>query len=259
MAPPKPKIELPPHMRPRTLAPPSQTVCGVSDGGNLVQEIRWGVPDKASIRILTPLPNEVIKRPARLSLTVELSGLELSGSADKPGNHLRVVLDNQPSRAWYDTSGAFVIEGLTPGLHAVRVFAIDRYGEAIKSASAFAGVSFYIKSDKDAPLPVDFGQPMLTYNRPTGTYVDWDSHRVLLDFHLANTQLGARGYKVRMKLDGQAPTDLVRWGPVWLESLAPGEHTVLLELVGPNGGLVPGPYNRASGKFTIERELPPTE
>jgi hypothetical protein len=101
---------------------------------------------------------------------------------------------------------------------------------------------------------VDFSRPLLSYSVPLGLYQDRSSHRVLLDFHLANVTLGPTSYRVRLELDGESPVDFMHWSPVWLEGLAPGSHSVKLSLLNAEGRSVPGPYNVVEHTFRIQRE-----
>lgn len=249
-----PQVQLPPHARPRTVAPPSQVACAVAAPLRLVQELRFDEPKNPQVRIVTPEPNAVIKRAARLTLTVELTAFKTWKNERAGGNRLRVVLDDRPPQDWYDVAKPYVIDGLPAGRHSVRVFLVTALGEAVKTPGAFAATSFYIKTDKDMPLPVNFSLPALSYNAPEGTHADMAGHRVMLDFHLSNAKLAPSGYSVLMTLDDRAPVRIRSWSPVWLEGLKSGEHSVTLELRGPNDAPVQAPFTKASGKFVVQRQ-----
>lgn len=253
-APTTPPEDAPPP-RPET-TPPSQPDV-VARGLTMAQEydtLYEGVRDSVVVEIVRPTPNEVLRR-GTLSVEVRLEGFKTYKSARSGGNHLRVLLDNEKPRDWFDPDERpFTIEGLAPGLHTVRVFPATPWQESIKGPRAFDAINFYVKSDKDAPMPVDFSKPLLSYSAPLGTFTDMVSHRVMLDFYVANTSLSKTGHRVRMQLDDSAAVDILHWSPVWLEALAPGDHTVSLRLVDAEGRIVPGPYNQVEQSFTIERE-----
>ena len=82
---------------------------------------------------------------------------------------------------------------------------------------------------------------MLTYSRPQGCASDPVR---LLDFFISNLNaLSRRGYHVAYEINGVHRGGLFRWAPYRIDALSPSENTVRLRLVGPDGALVPGPFN----------------
>jgi hypothetical protein len=241
--------------KPLTLVPGDNQVCGVADGAHLSQELDFAWRDKnekVRVEITEPKANAVI-RSGRVRVQVRLVGFETQMGEDGRGNHLRVLLDNETPRDWFSSSErTMVIEGLATGLHTIRVFAATAWGESIKAPKAYDAVNFYIKSNKDQPIPVDFSKPVLSYSKPEGVYSGRAAERILLDFHLANARLTVGGNNVRLTLDGGAPIDLAAWSPVWLEAVPKGTHSVSLTLVGPDGKALHGPYNEVERSFTVE-------
>jgi hypothetical protein len=169
------------------------------------------------------------------------------------GRWLKVVLDNEEARDWYDPDDtAFKLSGLAPGWHTVRVFAVDEYGECVKDSTAFDAINFYVRTNKDAPKPLNFSEPMLTYNLPLGTYTGDAARRIPLDFHLANAELAKNGYRIRVQVGALPPFELTAWTPVYLQDMPPGTHPITLTLLGANGEAVSQPWNPLQRQFTVK-------
>ena len=66
-------------------------------------------------------------------------------------------------------------------------------------------------------------------------------------------QLGAENYFDREK----AQAELTAWVPYYIDHLPDGEHTITLELLGPNGQPAPGPFNRGEQRITVSRAPAP--
>lgn len=251
-----PKKDEPPP-RPVTKSPVPASACNVGKDVHLGQawDAEWaGKESLVRVQIVRPEPNQVLQS-SLLTLEVRLQGFQPYKTDRVGGNHLRILLDNEEPRDWYDPDEqSFAIEGVNSGLHTVRVFAAKPWHECIKGPYAFDAVNFYVRSDRDQPPPLDLSQPMLSYSVPAGTYKDVASQRILLDWHLANVELAPNGHKVRFVLDGGAPLDFAAWSPVWLENLKPGEHTVKLTLLDPSGKPVQNPFNEVDQTFKVERE-----
>ncbi len=117
------------------------------------------------------------------------------------GNHIHVILDNQPYEAFYNLDGMFELRNVTDGEHTLRVFPSRPWHESYKDDGAFQMVKFTVKNGSaDASKPattnsgekmsnsnsepkaeghdmaastggaVDVKKPLLTYSRPKGEY-----------------------------------------------------------------------------------------
>ena len=75
---------------------------------------------------------------------------------------------------------------------------------------------------------------------------------MLLELHVSNATLAPDQYKVKLWVDTTAMPDIVKWQPYYITGLTKGEHTVKLQLIAPDGSMVPGTYNSPTGKITIE-------
>lgn len=162
------------------------------------------------------------------------------GCANSPdGQHIHFILNNAPYIAKYETS---FIEKVKPGRNVLLAFLSRSYHESVKQPAAFVLQEFTIKGDGGVQGG-DFGKdPTLFYSRPKGEYKKSDGDKVLLDFYLMNTILGPTAYRVRATIDGESYL-LSRWVPYFIEGLQLGDHTARLELIDPQGQLVPGPFN----------------
>jgi hypothetical protein len=223
-----------------------------------------GPEDRVSLRITSPTDDEIISGDS-IAPTFEITGYPIYFDTErKKGQHLHVVLDNEPYEACYDAEKPFSPESgrfnnLKPGTHTLRVFPSREWHDSIKfpDGSAFDFVVFHVKH-RTPGIKIDKGAPLLTYSRPTGEY-RWkeDPRGLLLDFYVVNTRLGT-DHKVRYSVNRKNPQILTRWEAVWWkwEELIPGNHTVVLEMLDASNKPVPfrvgnSDYNRVEHKFKI--------
>jgi hypothetical protein len=181
------------------------------------------------------------------------------------GQHIHVILDNEPYEADYHPDQPFkpesgLFDNLKPGTHILRAYPSREWHESIKETdgSAFDMLVFHVKS-KSRGVEIDKNAPLLTYSRPKGEYRWKDDPRgLLLDFYVANATISGNDFKVRYTIDGRNPKVLTRWEPVWLswEEMLPGSHTVAIELIDQNNK--PAPfivngvnYNRTERKIVV--------
>jgi hypothetical protein len=169
--------------------------------------------------------------------------------------HVHLVLDGNPYIRVEDPSRPVALEHLSQGTHVLRAFPGWETHETIKTTGAYAMVVFHVGAPT-RDMRFNPRAPMLTYSRPKGRIDGPGADRILLDFYLANVpanQLGPRAYRVRPSIDGAAQAELSAWVPYYIEHLPDGEHTITLELLGPNGELAPGPFNRSEQRITVSR------
>lgn len=248
-----------------------------------------------TLKILEPKEGATVTS-STVSVKLELGG-NLKGympgmnEETHTGNHIHVILDNQPYEAYYNIGQPFELRNLADGLHTIRVFPSRPWHESYKNDGAFQMVSFIVKNggaDKSkpatvngstvadatpAPTPegkdmpdtkggsVDPKKPLLTYSRPKGEYKGEDGKMVMLDYWVLNTDLtfgpprpavDPCPCKVRYAVDGKDMGTLNAWGPIWLSGLAPGKHKIKLELVDRAGKVIEnGGYNSTEREITI--------
>ena len=112
---------------------------------------------KPSLKIISPAKDAVING-SRVDVKLELSG-DLKGymphkdPATGKGNHIHVILDNQPYEAYYDINQPFELRNVTEGKHTLRVFPSRPWHESYKNDGAFQMVEFTVKGGGDASKP----------------------------------------------------------------------------------------------------------
>jgi hypothetical protein len=69
------------------------------------------------------------------------------------GNHIHVILDNEPYEAYYDLDHPFELRNVAEGAHTIRVFPSRPWHESYKNDGAFQMVTFTVKGGGDASKP----------------------------------------------------------------------------------------------------------
>jgi outer membrane murein-binding lipoprotein Lpp len=100
----------------------------------------------------------------KLGLSGDLKGYKPGKDpATGMGNHIHVILDNQPYEAYYNLDQPFELRNVTDGKHTLRVFASRPWHESYKNAGSFQMVTFTVKSggaDASKPTTTNTGQVM---------------------------------------------------------------------------------------------------
>lgn len=158
----------------------------------------------------------------KLSLSGDLRGYKpMKDMATQMGNHIHVILDNQPYEAYYNLDSEFELRNVSDGEHTLRFFPSRPWHESYKTAGAFQMVKFTVKNGgadatkpattnanqpmsntnsaantkppaegKDMPPStagaVDPKKPLLTYSRPKGEYKGADADAIMIDFWLSS-------------------------------------------------------------------------
>jgi hypothetical protein len=224
----------------------------------------------------------------KLSLSGDLKGYKpMKDMATQMGNHIHVILDNQPYEAYYNLDSEFELRNVSDGEHTLRFFPSRPWHESYKNAGAFQMVKFTVKNggaDTTKPATtnanqamsnantatapegkdmkestagnVDAAKPLLTYSRPKGDYKGADADAIMIDFWLSNGKLQGDGgeYRVKYSVDGGEAKFIDKWSPIWLSGWANGTHSVKLELVDKAGNLVDnGGYNSTTREITVAK------
>ncbi|HSK74477.1 MAG TPA: hypothetical protein VK892_22440 [Pyrinomonadaceae bacterium] len=273
-----------------TAASPATQNLTVTDTPARIKEMiaQRGEQDAANptLKFVSPTEGATINSstvPVRLSLGGELKGY---GTGKDPqtgmGNHIHVILDNQPYEAYYNLNEPFELRNVADGEHTLRVFPSRPWHESYKNDGAFQMIRFTVKNggadttkpattnsgqqmsnanasegkemqDSTAPA-VDKTKPLLTYSRPKGEYKGEEADPIMIDFWLTNAKLVGDGgeYRVRYTIDGAQPQFIDRWQPVWLAGWGAGKRSVKLELVDKQGNPVEnGGYNSTTREITV--------
>ena len=169
----------------------------------------------------------------------------------KDGQHIHLIIDDQPYAAKYEPSFNYEI---ADGEHYLLAFLSRSYHESIKTKDAhvvvkgnFKGNSMMSKAKVDAP--------MLFYSRPKGEYVGKaDTEKIMLDFYLVNTTLSADGNKVKVAVNGEEKFVLDEWKPIFIEGLPMGDNKIKLTLVDKDGNVIDAPLNPVERVFTLKAD-----
>lgn len=90
----------------------------------------------------------------QLKLAGDLKGYQPhKDPATGMGNHIHVILDNQPYEAYYELGRPFELRNISEGAHTIRVFASRPWHESYKNEGSFQMVSFTVKGGGDASQP----------------------------------------------------------------------------------------------------------
>jgi hypothetical protein len=112
---------------------------------------------KPTLKIAAPARNATINGSS-VEVKLELSG-DLKGymphkdPATGKGNHIHVILDNQPYEAYYELNQPFELRNLSEGKHTLRVFPSRPWHESYKNEGVFQMVEFTVKGGGDASKP----------------------------------------------------------------------------------------------------------
>lgn len=174
--------------------------------------------------------------------TTEGSCAVSCANSDK-GQHIHLILNNQPYLAKYEAS---FTEKLEDGNYIALSFLSRSYHESLKQFGASDLRQFTVGKAKKEH--VDLTKPMLFYSRPKGEYKGKDTENVLLDFFLVNTTLSEKGNRVRATVNGEQFI-ITNWKGYVMTGLPMGETTIKLELLDKNEQAIPGLYN------TVERTI----
>jgi hypothetical protein len=250
-----------------------------------------GEQDQAApvLKVITPANGATVGSSTvkvKLELGGDLKGYKpMKDMATGMGNHIHVILDNQPYEAYYNLDQEFELRNVTDGEHSLRFFPSRPWHESYKNDGAFQIIRFTVKNggaDNSKPATtnsnqmmssaktsappegkdmqastagaVDMTKPLLTYSRPKGEYKGADAENVMIDFWLSNGKLVGDGgeYRVHYTVDGGEAKYIDKWQPIWLSGWTNGKHTVKLELVDKNGNPVDnGGYNSTTREITV--------
>jgi len=250
---------------------------------------------KPTLKIVEPRADSTVTNSTvkvKLALSGDLKGYKpMMDEATHTGNHIHVILDNQPYEAYYNLDQEFELRNVGDGEHTLRVFPSRPWHESYKNDGAFQMVKFTVKNgggDANKPTTtnsgntmantnsaanaaatpegkdmkpseggnVDAKKPLVTYSRPKGEYKGADADAIMVDFWLSNAKLTGDGgeYRVRYSIDGSEPKFVEKWGPIWLSGWTNGTHSIKLELVDKGGNVVDnGGYNSTTREITISK------
>ncbi len=182
------------------------------------------------------------------------------------GPHVHLILDNKPYKPVYDPKTPVKLGDLVPsgdsiaeGEHLIVAFPSRMNHESVKGQGALAMVHFWV--GKKGKSEWKAKEPMLVYSRPKGTYNGSKADHVLVDWYLANAELGDGKMSIKASvsgkdIDGDRTLKITEWKPYALENLRSAEYKISLELQDKDGKAVPGAWNSTTRTIVINREAP---
>ncbi len=217
--------------------------------------------ENIKLKIKIPLSGQLIKDKAvtvsfevqNFDLGVKTKGHGKNGlAASDKGQHIHLIVNNEPYQAIYDTEKPVVISDLKPGRHAIRAFLSRSWHESVKAAGSYQEIDFYFQKVTTELVPTT---AVLTYSRPKGEYTGKDAKLILVDFFLDKVELEngqlPNGMKIKLVVDGKA-SYLTEWKAYYLKDLSPGEHQIQLALLDAKNKRVPGAFNNTYRKIIVK-------
>ncbi|MEJ7575576.1 MAG: hypothetical protein WKF74_01070 [Pyrinomonadaceae bacterium] len=122
-----------------------------------------GEQDAASpaLTIREPRENATITNSTvnvRLDLGGDLKGYKpMKDPSTGMGNHIHVILDNEPYEAYYELGQPFELRNVTAGKHTLRVFASRPWHESYKNDGSFQMVTFTVQGGGNPNQPTTTG------------------------------------------------------------------------------------------------------
>jgi len=239
---------------------------GGGDQGPTIQKAERSAPiEGATARFASPGDSTVVDS-SNVHVLVETSDFEAGAQTEGDraqqlansdrGQHVHVIVDNEPYLANYEVGEPFPVGTLSDGAHSAFVFPSRSYHESVKSEDAWDAVNFYV-DDETGSFSLDRTQPTIIYSRPKGNYAGEGADRILMDFYLINAELGPDSYKARYTI-APAGTDstltsitLEEWTPAFVTGLSEGSYDVTLELLDPEGNVAPGEWNSTTREIEV--------
>jgi hypothetical protein len=183
------------------------------------------------------------------------------------GPHVHLILDNKPYKPIYDPKAPVKLGDLVPagdsiaeGEHIMVAFPSRHNHESVKGQGALAIVHFWVgKKGKSEWKAKD---PMFIYSRPKGSYNASKADHVLVDWYLANAELGDGKMSIKANVTGPGvegdgrTLKITEWKPYALDNLRNGDYKISMELDDKDGKAVPGPWNSTTRTITINRDAP---
>ena len=137
-----------------------------------------GEQDQAAptLKIVVPAANAAVNSSTvkvKLALSGDLKGyMPHKDPQTQMGNHIHVILDNQPYEAYYNLEQEFELRNVADGDHTLRVFPSRPWHESFKNEGAFQMVKFTVKNgggDSNKPATTNSGQQMSNSNANANT------------------------------------------------------------------------------------------
>ncbi|HLM01624.1 MAG TPA: hypothetical protein VK400_11265 [Pyrinomonadaceae bacterium] len=135
-----------------------------------------GEQDQAApvLKIASPADGSTVNSSTvkvKLDISGDLKGYKpMKDMETQMGNHIHVILDNQPYEAYYNLEQEFELRNVANGEHTLRVFPSRPWHESYKTEGAFQVVKFTVKNggaNANQPATTNSGQQMSNANAAT--------------------------------------------------------------------------------------------
>jgi hypothetical protein len=161
------------NVSPPTTTAPAQNLSLVERPQNIKGQMQSrGEQDQAKpvLRFVEPREGQTIIGSTvnvRLALSGDLKGYQPHKNPDGKGNHIHVILDNQPYEAYYELGQPFELRNVAEGKHTLRVFPSRPWHESYKNEGAFQMVTFTVRGGGDASKPTTTSNGQVVANGNT--------------------------------------------------------------------------------------------
>lgn len=208
--------------------------------------LEQNAPSDGATGLQSPVSFEYNVKNYELTKMTEAEHADMMANS-KDGQHIHLILNNQPYDALYETTYQKELE---PGHYVELSFLSRSFHMSLKQPDAYVLRQFTVGDAQGEQA--DLNAPHMFYSRPKGTYTgSQETNKVMLDFYLVNTELSEDGNKVRATINGQEFM-ITEWQPYFMEGLPMGETTIKLELLNENDELVQSPFNPVTRTITLQ-------
>ncbi|MEK7255698.1 MAG: phosphopeptide-binding protein, partial [Bacteroidota bacterium] len=167
----------------------------------------------------------------------------------KEGQHIHLIVDDSPYVAKYVP---VFDHKIADGDHFICSFLSRSYHESLKHKAASRVQKVSVKNGGFTKTE-DVKDPMLFYSRPKGAYVGKaETDKVMLDFYLANAELGLGKYTVKVEVNSDTTFLVDKWQPYYIEGLPMGDNKIKLTLIDREGTTIETPLNPVERVFTLK-------
>lgn len=226
-------------------------------------------PAKApTLAFKAPTANQIIPadKAGDFEVKLDLKGWEVPANA----NHVHVILDGRPYYRVDDAKAPIKLKSLEPsgtlaeGQHVIVAFPSRSTHESVKpigKSAPLAVTTFWVgKKGEPAWKPTD---PTLVYSRPKGKNDGPPpADGILVDFYLANAELGDGKHSVEATLTGPGAeagvkVNIKSWTPWRIKNPRDGAYKLRLALLDKDGKPVPGAWNDTTREFSVDTKVVP--
>jgi hypothetical protein len=221
-------------------------------------------PDKPTptVKITAPAKDQVVAADKAGEFVVKLD--VKNWQTAQGSSHVHLILDNRPYKAIYDPKAPVTLNELTggeaiaEGQHVLVAFPSRANHESVKTKDALFVTQFFV--GKKGETPVDLKKPLLIYSRPKGEYKGAMASHIIIDFQIANTELGADKNHVNVTvtgpgIDSDLKSKVTDFGtPLYLDNAQNGSYTIKEELVDKDDKLVAGPWNSTTRTISVDKD-----